>query len=146
MRKYIVPSVLAFALMSFVTASAFAGGAHCTGKTASAGSSCAFSKTASMEGMKVETVRMPSGALMVLYSAETPEMVKTLQAKAEKGASDFGCGICREMASTKDCKVELMAFSHGVVAFVTSDKKEAIDAFEKQYAALATATTPTATQ
>jgi len=144
MRKYIVPSVLALALMSFA-ATAFAGGAHCTGKTAS-GASCTSSKTASMEGMKVETVRMPSGALMVLYSAETPEQVKTLQAKAEKGASDFGCGICREMASAKDCKVELMNFSHGVVAFVTSDKKEAIDAFEKQYAALATATTPVVAQ
>ena len=144
MRKYIVPSVLALALMSFA-ATAFAGGAHCTGKTAS-GSSCAYSKTASMEGMKVETVRMPSGALMVLYSATTPEQVKTIQAKAEKGASDFCCGICREMASTKDCKVELMNFSHGVVAVVTSDKKEAIDAFEKQYAALATATTPVVAQ
>ncbi|HWN83028.1 MAG TPA: hypothetical protein VNM87_13095 [Candidatus Udaeobacter sp.] len=145
MRKYIVPSVLALALMSFAAVSAFAGGGHCTGKTAS-GSSCAFSKTASMEGMKVETVRMPSGALMVLYSAETADQVKTLQAKAEKGASDFGCGICREMAATKDCKVELVNFSHGVVAFVTSDKKEAIDAFEKQYAALATATTPAVAQ
>jgi hypothetical protein len=144
MRKYIVPSVLALSLMTFA-ASAFAGGAHCTGKTAS-GASCGFSKTASVEGMKVETVRMPSGALMVLYSADNPEAVKVLQTKATKGASDFGCGICREMASTKDCKVELVNFSHGVVAFVTSDKKEAIDAFEKQYAALSTATTPVVTQ
>ena len=144
MRKYIVPSVLAFALMSFATA-VYAGGGHCTGQTASSGA-CAFSKTASMEGMKVETVRMPSGALMVLYSADNPDKVKMLQTKAEKGASDFGCGICREMAATKDCKVELVNFSHGVVAFVTSDKKEAIDAFEKQYAALATATTPAVAQ
>jgi len=145
MRKFIVPSVLALALMSF-GAAVYAGGGHCTGQTASSGGACAFSKTASMEGMKVETVRMPSGALMVLYSADNPDKVKMLQAKAEKGASDFGCGICREMAATKDCKVELVSFSHGVVAFVTSDKKEAIDAFEKQYAALATATTPAVAQ
>jgi hypothetical protein len=144
MRKYIVPSVLALSLMTFAAA-AYAGGAHCTGKTAS-GASCGAMKTTSVEGMKVETVRMPSGALMVLYSADNPESVKVLQTKATKGATDFGCGICREMASTKDCKVELVNFSHGVVAFVTSDKKEAIDAFEKQYAALSTATTPVVVQ
>jgi hypothetical protein len=145
MRKYIAPSVLALTLMTFAAA-VYAGGGHCTGQTASGGSGCPYSKTASMEGMKVETVRMPSGALMVLYSAETPEKVASLQEKATKGASQFGCGICREMAATKDCKVELVNFSHGVVAFVTSDKKEALDAFEKEYAALNTATTPTATQ
>jgi hypothetical protein len=144
MRKFIVPSVLAVALMTFA-ASAYAGGANCTGKTAS-GASCGAMKTASVEGMKVETVRMPSGALMVLYSADNADGIKTLQAKASKGATDFGCGICREMASTKDCKVELVNFSHGVVAFVTSDSKEAIDAFEKQYAALTTATTPVVAQ
>ena len=142
MRKLILPSVLTIALMSFA-ASVYAGGAHCAGKTASAGSSCTAMKTASLESMKVETVRMPSGALMVLYSSNQPETIKVLQDKAAKGATAFDCGICREMASSKDCKVELVSFSNGVVAFVTSEKKEAIDAFEKQYAALTTATTTT---
>jgi hypothetical protein len=105
-------------------------------------------KTASgaLEGLKVETVRMPSGALMVFYSSDKPEVVLAMQEKAVKGATAFDCcGICREMANAKDCKVELVAYSHGVVAFVTSETKETIDGFEKQYAALTTATTTTTT-
>ena len=40
--------------------------------------------------MKVETVRMPSGALMVLYSAETPEQVKTVQKALRDKSLDPG--------------------------------------------------------
>jgi hypothetical protein len=45
------------------------------------------------------------------------------------------------MAQAKDCKVEMVSFSSGVLAFVTADTPAKLDAFEKQYAALASAQT-----
>jgi hypothetical protein len=161
MRKLIVPSILALAIMTFA-ASVYAGGsacssssksaAACTGKSAaacvgkSAASCCPSGKTAALpEGMKIETARTPNGALVVFYTSDKPDVVKTLQAKAASGPIDFSCGVCREMAKSTDCKVELVPFSSGVMAFVTSEKKESIDTYEKQFAALTTtATAPAA--
>ena len=161
MRKLIVPSILALSIMSF-TASVYAGGSACSsssksasacvGKSASAcvgksaASCCPSGKTASMpDGMKVETARTGTGSLVVLYTSDKPDVVKTLQAKAATGAADFSCGVCREIAKAGNCKVELVPFSGGVMAFVTSDKAESIDAYEKQFAALTTtATAPAA--
>ena len=153
MRKLIVPSILALSIMSF-TASVYAGGSACSGSSKSAAacvgksaaSCCPSGKTASMpEGMKIETVRTPTGSLVVFYTSDKADVVKTLQAKAANGAADFSCGVCREMAKSANCQVELVPFSGGVMAVVTSDKRESIDAYEKQFAALTTtATAPAA--
>jgi len=167
MRKLIVPSILALALMSF-TASVYAGGsacssssksaAACVGKSAAAcdksaaacagksAACCPSGKTAALpEGLKVETARIAGGSLVVLYTSDRADVVKTLQTKAASGAADFSCGVCREIAKTGNCKVELVPFSGGVMAFVTSEKREAIDTYEKQFAALTTtATAPAA--
>jgi hypothetical protein len=161
MRKLIVPSILALAIMSF-TASVYAGGsacssssksaAACTGKSAaacvgkSAASCCPSGKTTALpEGLKVETARIANGSLVVLYTSDRTDVVKTLQTKAASGAADFSCGVCREIAQAGNCKVELVPFSGGVMALVTSAKREAIDAYEKQFAALTTtATAPAA--
>ena len=153
MRKLIVPSILALAIMSF-TASVYAGGSACSGSSKSAAacvgksaaSCCPSGKSASMpEGMKIETARTAAGSLVVLYTSDKADVVKTLQAKAASGPLDFSCGVCREIAKTGNCKVELVPFSGGVMAFVTSEKREAIDTYEKQFAALTTtATAPAA--
>ena len=161
MRKLIVPSIVALAIMSFA-ASLYAGGSACSsssksasacvGKSAeacvgkSAASCCPAGKTAAMpDGMKIETARIGAGSLVVLYTSDQADVVKTLQAKAASGPIDFSCGVCREMAKSTDCKVELVPFSNGVMAFVTSEKRESIDTYEKQFAALTTtATAPAA--
>jgi hypothetical protein len=137
MRKLIFPSLIALSLMTFA-ASVYAGpGCGAGSKSASAGASCAYSKTAALpEGMKIETVRMPSGTLAVLYSSTDATTVTALQEKAALGASSFDCGICRQMAANENCAVELVAFSGGVIAFVTSESTESIDAYEKQFASL----------
>jgi hypothetical protein len=148
MRKLIVPSLLAAALVTFA-ASAYAGPGCSTSKSAGSGSACNYSKskTAALpEGLQIETVRMPSGALAVLYSSNDVETVKAMQEKAALGASSFDCGICRQMASSSECTVELVAFSNGVIAFVTSESPESIDAYENQFAALTSAEAATATQ
>ena len=149
MRKLIVPSILALAIMSF-TASVYAGGSACSGSSKSASacvgksaaSCCPSGKSAAMpEGMKIETARTAAGSLVVLYTSDKADVVKTLQAKAASGPLDFSCGVCREMAKSTDCKVELVPFSNGVMAFVTSEKRESIDTYEKQFAALTTTAT-----
>jgi len=153
MRKLIVPSIVALAIMSFA-ASLYAGGSSCSSSSKSAAacvgksaaSCCPSGKTAAMpDGMKIETARIGTGSLVVLYTSDKADVVKTLQTKAATGAADFSCGVCREIAKAGNCKVELVPFSGGVMAFVTSDKPESIDAYEKQYAALTTtATAPAA--
>jgi hypothetical protein len=138
MRKLIVPAVLALTVVAFAS-SVYAGGAGCKGgQSASAsGKSCHYGQTASLpEGLKVETFRMPSGALAVFYTSENVQVVKTLQEKAAGGADNFCCGICREMAQAKDCKVELVPFANGVMALVTAPEAGTIDKFEKQFAVL----------
>lgn len=142
MRKLIVPSLMAAALVSFA-ASAHAGPGCRSSKSASAGSSaCTYTKSAALpEGLKIETVRMPSGALAVLYSSDDATAITAMHEKAALGAASFDCGICRQMAVSDDCMVELVPFSGGVIAFVTSENPKSIDAYEKQYAALTGAET-----
>ena len=142
MRKLIVPSLMALSLLAFAAAAQAGGHACCAGKMA-AGKSCHDSKTASLpEGLKVETFRLPSGGLAVFYTSDKPEVIKTMQERAAGGPENFCCGICREMAQAKDCKVELASFSGGVVALVTASEPKTLDVFEKQFAALTTAQIP----
>jgi len=143
MRKFIVPSVLALTLAAFASA-VYAGGPHCGTTKTTSGKSCVIGQTAALpEGLKVETFRMPSGSLAVFYTSENAQVVKTLQEKAAAGASSFCCGICREMAQAKDCKVELVSFSTGVLAVVTATEPGSIDKFEKAFAALTAPATAT---
>ena len=125
-------------------------------KTASAKADCASSasavKTASAEecaskanvanAIKVETVRMPSGAMAVFYHGTNAEAVSYLQASAEKGCSGFACNLAKGMAADENCKVEMAKTESGVMMLVTSEKAEILDGYAAQYAAV-TAPAPT---
>jgi hypothetical protein len=140
MRKFIVPALALVFLGSAINVYA---GPGCSSSSKSASGHCSYTKSAAAmpEGMKIETARTAGGSLVVFYTSDQAEVVKTLHQKATEGADSFSCGVCREMATSGDCQVELVPFKNGVMAFVTSDKRESIDAFEKQYAALTTADT-----
>jgi hypothetical protein len=86
--------------------------------------------------MEIETTRLPSGALLVFYTSDKPEVVEAMHARATKGASEFDCGVCQQVAASNNCNVELAPFAGGVIAFITSEDAGAIDAYEKQFAAL----------
>ena len=119
-------------------------------KTASAKADCASSasavKTASAEecaskanvanAIKVETVRMPSGAMAVFYHGTNAEAVSYLQASAEKGCSGFACNLAKGMAADENCKVEMAKTESGVMMLVTSEKAEILDGYAAQYAAV----------
>lgn len=142
MRKLIVPSTLAVMLLA-LAASAYAGGPGCSAGKSAAGKSCHYGQTAALpEGLKIETFRMPSGALAVFYTSDKADVVKAMQEKVAGGPENFSCGLCREMAKSKNCKIELVPFSSGVVAFITSEEPASLDAYEKQFAALTGAQTP----
>jgi phosphohistidine swiveling domain-containing protein len=40
------------------------------------------------------------------------------------------------MATNESCKVDVNKVSNGVIVFVTSPKKEVVDSFEKEFAAM----------
>jgi hypothetical protein len=130
---------------AFLAQAAFAGGANCATKTASA-SSCTAKQTAAckatgmMAGTSVEATRLSSGDLVVHYVGNTPEAVSYLHAKAEGAADKFCCGMTQKMASNENCKVDMAKVSNGVLVFVTSTKKELVDQYEKDFAALTVAT------
>jgi hypothetical protein len=44
--------------------------------------------------------------------------------------------MTQRMASNEACKVDLSKVSNGVLVFVTSPKKEVVDAYEKEFAAV----------
>jgi hypothetical protein len=137
--KIATASALALALAA---SAAFAGGSCCA-KNASAGM-CTASQTAScqasaMEGCRVEATRLSSGDLVVHYIGTTPQAIAMLHAKAAGSAEKFCCGMTQKMASNTNCKVDMSKVSNGVIVFVTSPKKEVVDQYEKEFAALTAA-------
>jgi hypothetical protein len=149
-------------MASVLMASAAFAGANCATKAQAASassSSCTAKQTAAcaakgmMAGCKVEATRLASGDLVVHYSGATPEAVSYLHAKAEGQAEKFCCGMTQKMASNENCKVDMAKVSNGVLVFVSSQKKEVVDQYEKDFAALTampaaatTATTVSATK
>jgi hypothetical protein len=123
-----------------VASAALAGGAHCTAQqTASNSAACAGKSQ--MTNVKVEATRLASGDLIVHYAGLTPEAISYLHAKTEGTASKFCCPMTQKMASNESCKVDVNKVSNGVIVYVTSPKKEAIDTYEKEFAALHTTST-----
>jgi hypothetical protein len=89
-----------------------------------------------MANIKVEATRLTSGDLVVHYTGTTPEAVAYLQAKCAGSPDKFCCPMTQKMASNGSCKVDMNKVSNGVLVFVTSPKKEVVDAYEKEFAAL----------
>ena len=128
----------------FVTAPALAGD-NCSAKQASA---CSAKKTAACAKMtqdcKVEATRLASGDLVVHYSGTTPEAIAHLQAQASGKAAAFCCPMTQKMAANESCTVDIAKVSNGVIVVVSSPKKELVDTYEKEFAAMTAA--PAATR
>ena len=141
-------TIVAAMASALVASAAFAGGAHCQSSAAKASAACTAKQTAAcqsagmMASCKVEATRLSSGDLVVHYSGATPEAVSFLHAKAEGQPEKFCCGMTQKMASNENCKVDMAKVSNGVLVFVTSAKKEVVDQYEKDFAALTTAASP----
>jgi hypothetical protein len=117
-------AVTAVASLTIVSA-ALAGGANCSHQA----STCTAKQTAActagaMANCNIEAVRLSSGDLVVHYTGTTPEK--------------FCCPMTQKMATNESCKVDVTPVSNGVLVFVTSPKKEVVDAYEKEFAALTT--------
>jgi hypothetical protein len=129
-------AVMLLASVTLVSA-ALAGGGHCSQQA----STCTAKQTAacgaaSMANCNIEAVRLSSGDLVVHYTGTTPEAIAYLHAKAEGSADKFCCPMTQKMAANESCKVDVSQVSNGVIVFVTSPKKEVVDAYEKEFAAL----------
>jgi len=112
-----------------------AGCASSATKTASAGNCSSDAKGAKM-AVKLETVRMPSGAMVVMYHGKDASSVAALQASAKNGCQGFACDLAKSVAADENCKVEMAKTDTGVMMIVTSEKAEALDGYEAQYAAV----------
>jgi hypothetical protein len=130
-----------------------AGGCDSSAKAATAtkvaGAGCATSatKTASMgdcestqakmaKAVKLETVRMPSGAMAVFYHGKNAEAVAYLQKSAESGCQGFACDLAKNLAADENCTVEMAKTESGVMMLVTSEKADVVDQYEARYAAV----------
>lgn len=137
MRVLKLSVVMALATLLAASA-ALAGGAHCGAAKAACSAKQTAACSGAMGGCNVEASRLSSGDLVVHYSGSTPEAVAYLHAKAEASADKFCCPMTQKMATNENCKVDITKVSNGVLVFVTSPKKEVVDAYEKEFAALTT--------
>ena len=130
MRSLKISAATIFAL-ALMAGAAFAGGSAChMGASASAcpaSSMCPANCT-------VEATRLPSGGLVVHYVGSTPEAIAYLHAKAEGSADKFCCKMTQKMATNTNCKVDVTKVSNGVIVYVTSQKREVVDQYEKEFA------------
>ena len=143
MRKLTLIAIVALSLMAFGAAYAGPGCGAAKADAQKTGAGCAYSstKTAALQGLEIETTRMPSGAMLVFYSSDNAETVKTLHASAATGSEGFDCRLCQKIAGDAECTIELALVENGIVALVMAEDAATVDAYEKQYAAL-TAVTP----
>jgi hypothetical protein len=103
---------------------------------AASGAGCHSAKAAKVAAADIdmETVKMPSGVMAVLYTGKTPEAKAYLADAAKAGcASSFACPITREMASSEHCKVEIGVTSAGVMVLVKADNDQVRDEFAKKF-------------
>ena len=149
MRLIKLTAVLALAL-ALAASSAFAGSACCSKatstasadnclQTAFAGASnhCSASKAKLSSMVSIETTKLPSGALVVMYRGKDETSVAYLQAAAGKAACDFCCPFTSKLAGNKDCKVEVAKTKEGAVVVVTSQKPEVVAEYENSLMELA---------
>jgi hypothetical protein len=137
-RKLSALVTLAVALMA--SASFAFGGAACQHTSASCTAAQASACSGMMGGCNVEAMRLPSGGLVVHYIGSTPESISYLHSKADGSPDKFCCHMTQKMASNENCKVDVTKVSNGVIVYVTSPKKEVVDAYEKEFAAMTTTT------
>ncbi len=137
MRKLLLLGVVCLTTLAFA-ATAFAGPGCAKASKAKSAAACSYKGKTALNDINVETSRMESGALVVFYTSDKPEVVEALQAKAAEGASAFDCGICKQVAASENCKIEFGTFAGGVVAFISSEEPTNVDAYEKQFAAMLT--------
>lgn len=90
--------------------------------------------------VKLETVRMPSGALAVFYHGKNAETVAYLQKSAEGGCQGFACDLAKSLAADENCKVEMAQTKSGVMMLVTAEQTDVVDGYEAQYAAVIAST------
>jgi len=88
------------------------------------------------KAVKLETVRMPSGAMAVFYHGKNAETVAFLQKSAESGCQGFACDLAKNVAADENCTVEMAKTESGVMMLVTSAKADVVDQYEAQYAAV----------
>lgn len=104
-------------------------------KTAKAGACDSDASSAKM-AVKLETVRMPSGAMAVFYHGKNEASVAYLQKSAEGGCQAFACDLAKSVASDENCTVEMAPTETGVMMLVTAEKAEVVDGYEAQFAAV----------
>lgn len=135
-------SLLGALILSSLIATATTAAAGCSAhaQNQKTGAGCAYSaqKAALIQSLDIETTRLPSGAMIVVYASDDPETVKVLQASAVKGAESFDCRICQHMARDGNCTVEIASIQGGVVALITAEDPAIVDRYEKQFAAVST--------
>ena len=149
--KIVALSILA---LTFVATAAFAGGSACTASKqvssdqaclstvfAGAGNHCSTSKAKLAALVDIETVRLPSGALVVMYKGKTPDAVAYLQAAAASSVESFCCPVTRKLASNQDAHVEIAKSATGALIVVTAEKQGVDDAVQESYLTLASAAT-----
>ena len=138
MRKITLIGILGLSIIAFAAVALAGQGSSCSLSKASAetASTCAYKTQTALKDVNVETTRLPSGALVVFYTSENPSVVQAMQTKAANGGENWDCGVCKHVAASGNCTVELGTFANGVVAFITSEDATAVDAYEKQFAAL----------
>jgi hypothetical protein len=118
------------------TAAQTAGATGCS-KAASAttaGMGCSGSQaSAAKYDIAVETVKLPSGALAVIYTGKDADSVAMLQSAANGTVADFGCPNVQKMVASENCTVEMASTEDGLMFLCTSDDVALIDSFQKNY-------------
>jgi hypothetical protein len=143
-------------VVAFAASAAFAGGPSCSASKnvaaekegcclstvfAGAGNHCTASKEKLAELVDVETVRLPSGALVVMYKGKTPEAVSYLQTACTGSACNFCCPVTRTVAANQQAHVEIAKIDQGAMIVVTAKDKKVVDQAQESYMTLASAAT-----
>jgi hypothetical protein len=140
MRKLILIGILTLSLMTWAFLALAGPGCKAQRACQKAAYSCpqahSEARLNALEGINVETTRLPSGGMLVVYTSDKPEAIQALQRSAGQGTEGFDCRLCSEIAGDKNCSVELAVLEDCVIAVVTAEDKATIDSYEKQFAAL----------
>ena len=115
-------------------------GAGCSSSASSAkmakSGECSSDASNAKMAVKLETVRMPSGAMAVFYHGKNAETVAYLQASAKGVCQAFACDLAKNLAADENCTGEMATTDTGVMMLVTAEKAEVVDQYEAQYAAV----------
>lgn len=147
-------SALVLVALALLASSAFAGSSCSSSKAtktassdnacmstvfAGASNSCSTSKAKLAALVDIETTRLPSGALVVLYQGKTPDAVAYLQASTAGSIDEFCCPTTRMVASKGEAHVEIAKIDKGAVVIITAKTQELVDQVAESYLTLASA-------